>query len=618
MTLEEYTDEELALLPKRFREQLLYSIPVVDVCRLEGTQFTSEIDMNLVWGHIYRNYSKIKGSSWRDVYFTELLSTILSGSRPYGYFKIGEQYTELNYGHPVDKVNYLVAIERMEKRGSLKVLKLPKPSYGVWPGKMMPIREPLRTKYLRARNTIACIVNRNYVTRFKGVIPPGKSYQETCQHTQLIPPRYLKLFPEGSYYLPDVTALDLIIRKCHYCLKEISVVVDSFSRFLLNFEHEGGSIDCLNQLFQEVESLTVGNTIASYDIDEEPHKINSCLKVLLDLVLGSKSPKLASLNVELKSEQSNQSSEYGSVIKSITPVFSTSYAGLKKLALLATVDISPDVQNLISITDCQSELHTISITITSETWKAFHLRFSITPLQPWFQACFKRPLLQHIILSLDALSPEFFFDILAMFFSAPCSHEQTLTFTETKFEGTQNPCGAGKSFKQNKRPQFCEAHSPLLPLLPTNHEAHIKNSPPTLGLTFDDSVTLLKAVEFIRCEFPLSSEFTDSFATFSVKPLKLKQLVIENSQLHPRCKITSIIPWLLNVETETLELNLVILNNFPFDSLLQKKSIQTIKIKYCSADFKTMCEVAELNGYHLSDYHEKANNILTCTVMCAA
>ena len=49
----------------------------------------------------------------------------------------------------------------------------------------------------------------------------------------------------------------------------------------------------------------MGNTIASYDIDEEPNKINSCLKVLLDLVLGSKSPKLASLNVELKSEQSN-------------------------------------------------------------------------------------------------------------------------------------------------------------------------------------------------------------------------------------------------------------------------------------------------------------------------
>ena len=102
-----------------------------------------------------------------------------------------------------------------------------------------------------------------------------------------------------------------------------------------------------------------------------------------------------------------------------------------------------------------------------------------------------------------------------------------------------------------------------------------------------------------------------------MKPLKLKQLVIENShRLHPQCKVTSLIPWLLNVETERLELNSVVLNSFPFDSLLQKKSIQTIKIKYCSADFKTICEVAELHGYHLSDYHEKANNILTCTVVC--
>ena len=90
MTLEEYTDEELALLPKRFREQLLHSIPVVDVCRLEKTRFTSGIDMNSVWEYFFhlipreRSWHHSKGAlGWRNKFFQSIISTIINNCRPY-------------------------------------------------------------------------------------------------------------------------------------------------------------------------------------------------------------------------------------------------------------------------------------------------------------------------------------------------------------------------------------------------------------------------------------------------------------------------------------------------------------------------------------------------------
>ncbi len=55
--LEQYSTDVLSLLPKKFSEWLLRSIPVLDVCRLEEcSSFTLGIDMESLWEKFYSAY----------------------------------------------------------------------------------------------------------------------------------------------------------------------------------------------------------------------------------------------------------------------------------------------------------------------------------------------------------------------------------------------------------------------------------------------------------------------------------------------------------------------------------------------------------------------------------
>ena len=55
-TLEEYPVDVLALLPKAIREKMLHNLPIVDICRLEDTHFTSGIDMDSIWKELYERH----------------------------------------------------------------------------------------------------------------------------------------------------------------------------------------------------------------------------------------------------------------------------------------------------------------------------------------------------------------------------------------------------------------------------------------------------------------------------------------------------------------------------------------------------------------------------------
>ena len=55
-TLEQYSIEELSLLPVKFREQLLLSLPLLDICQLEETQFTAGLDMEAIWEQLHNDY----------------------------------------------------------------------------------------------------------------------------------------------------------------------------------------------------------------------------------------------------------------------------------------------------------------------------------------------------------------------------------------------------------------------------------------------------------------------------------------------------------------------------------------------------------------------------------
>ena len=120
-TLEEYPVDVLALLPKAIREEMLHNLPIVDICRLEDTQFTSGIDMDSIWKELYKRHidaeaTKSEGS-WRQRYLHKLSLTILNEGRLYGYFSHvlsrGNLRTTISDDeqHPADIVNYLVAVK---------------------------------------------------------------------------------------------------------------------------------------------------------------------------------------------------------------------------------------------------------------------------------------------------------------------------------------------------------------------------------------------------------------------------------------------------------------------------------------------------------------------------
>ena len=86
--LNQYRNETLALLPPRTRRELLLNLPVIDVCRLEGSGVTEGIDIEEVWKTLYCNrlpmhQKELKQflktvdddeemDSWKDCYFTSL------------------------------------------------------------------------------------------------------------------------------------------------------------------------------------------------------------------------------------------------------------------------------------------------------------------------------------------------------------------------------------------------------------------------------------------------------------------------------------------------------------------------------------------------------------------
>ena len=272
MTLEEYTDEELALLPKRFREQLLYSIPVVDVCRLEGTQFTSGIEMGSMWEHLYkdridRNFTAT--TSWREQFFTKISSTILGDNHPYD-FKLEKMGRTVFIGpaYLEDFVNYLVAI---------------KCDYG----QLGSLWKNGKRRFVHGAK------NRHQVTQVRGIVPPGKEYQ-VCQRGQLVPPRYKKFFSKGSCFLPDSAALELMRDKCHYYPKEVTLSIDTFSTFLFTAEHEKSSLNFLVHFFSKVLSLTI---MCNGDI-YSPETFKDSLSKLLGLMLHNSSTKLSILSIQ--------------------------------------------------------------------------------------------------------------------------------------------------------------------------------------------------------------------------------------------------------------------------------------------------------------------------------
>jgi len=293
-SLGEYSIEYLSLLPRDVRFRLLeFCPPIVDLCRVEGTQFTEGFDMELIWKKMFNHYFRSESycprgrSSWKDSVFSELISLILRNQRPYGFLNIRNKDTKLEdnivHEHPVDKVNYLLA------------------------------RAPARKFWCRdlsmKRHDVA-------LSKDKGIVSPGELYDQAMSLKQIFPAHNKHYFPEGSLFLPDSTALRLITGHCNYYPKELEVWIGYFGTFLLYAQQEESSLEFVAKFLQTVESLKV---VGLPEYDHNQHTLCQLFQLLLD----TPSPKLVSLSLGAR------------VIDCVTPCLTTTYNGLRRLDIRA-------------------------------------------------------------------------------------------------------------------------------------------------------------------------------------------------------------------------------------------------------------------------------------------
>ena len=435
MTLEQYSTDSLSLLPKGFRVQLLHKIPIIDICRLEDTKFVIEIDMESVWKQIVVDLeyvrrqhlidvddvntvtigdvapSSIEGS-WKHYFFSAFIDFIVRGKRPYGYFNYSFGQDDQVVGfHPVDHINYLVAIKWEDSTA----------------------RKPSGAEYLlpsSSKEEFQLHLARHRLRHDDGSLPclqlPGKAYHEACRAKQLVPPRYTKFFSEGSCYLPDSTALKLITEKCHFRPKEMCI--DLLTLFLVvpTFLEEGKDIVWFKKLVKDVETLKI---ITGRDCSNTYVTIPS---KIVQLIVQQEEPKLTSVTVNFSD---SRSLNFEDVLNSLTPVLTSSYSGLTELNIDVDARQFPNLDSLVAIVEHHCSLHTVSVKCRHPS--RAELNMSMQLMKPWLKVCFIKPSLCHFKLSLSPMPTNIMMDILAMFLSTPRSQEQTLTFSAMDIGSTR-------------------------------------------------------------------------------------------------------------------------------------------------------------------------------------
>ena len=642
MTLEQYSTDSLSLLPKGFRLQLLHMIPIIDVCRLEDTACTSGIDIKSVWTALDNEYidKYCYGSCLdrRESILMRLSVAIIKGERPYGYYQvlsredrrtpwIGSKMNENRpvNEHKIDFVNFLVAAKHeipAEIQWNPSITDtFGEERFGHYIDMKCCVHPPLLSlndfylwradeeaeRHRSLYGPVDSTMTRHEVTLVKGPVPPGKAYHEACRAKQLVPPRYTKFFSEGSSYLPDSTALKLIAEKCHFQPKDVIVHVPTFSTFVLNMEQELGSVDCLGDCFKGVESLTIqGETepcqMATIISEATCGKRKNIARCALGLMLLTPNPKLMSLTIKLSTTDN--------VIHSITPAL-TAYGGLKELTLQAYGDVSPDFQNLISITEHQPLLHTVSILTAKDIhiYNSFH-RVTHTPklsevhFISWLQTCFKKPLLQNLKLTLDSVSLKFLIQVITDFLSTPCSHEQTLTI---RCDLKELPTKAVKLPPKPppKPPRVIKSGPPLQPKGPTLrtpppppkpiHSSEHSDVPTTPIHQFDNACTMkYKCLTFDSCN-PL---FVKAF--MELAPLKLKNMsILKNNVNMFSTEFLSQLAQHPLIEMESLEVELYTKDMPNFDSILQKKLLKFVTVTCSDSYFNKFSDISLRRGFEI-------------------
>ena len=404
--LDQYRNESLALLPPRTRRELLLNLPVVDVCRLEGSGVTEDIDMEEVWKTLYYNRLPTHQETFES-YLTTVDEVEETGANPSWkdcYFST-VFYTRM--GRPYDEdcsCAYSVHLQQdllygmYTYNGTLEVQKC----FGPRSGSCFQV----------------------------------ETYARQC--SRLTPSRYISEFPNPMYTAlrrgynsPPTTIYATIPTLVDVCKFKPT----SFSAFDASLSDFGD--DCFTDYFFPYWKSFLGNVRSLRIAQLQRTELHSGWKCIMDAIFCSAHCKLNELYIDVSQNRyfdDHPSPEINELIAFLVPYFSPTpssntsavqYAHLKKVHIVGAIKTVTDALNIQMIFNHQHDLEVVAFEEFSSEMPDVHLTLALTTL-------FKKSSFQKLTLSTASVSTSLVIKVLHDFFSSQSTNHQELCFDHVK------------------------------------------------------------------------------------------------------------------------------------------------------------------------------------------
>ena len=406
--LDQYRNETLALLPLRTRRELLLNLPVIDVCRLEGSGVTDNIDMEEVWKTLYYNRLPTHQSrfeqflktvddneemdSWKDCYFTSVFGLRLyrrHDDDDCRCFYGGHLHQDLLYG----MYSYKGTLEVQECFGPLT-----RSCFGV--------------------ETCARHCSRLTPSRYGWQYPDARSI--ALRRDDRSPPTTIH------------ATIPTLVEKCKFEAKEFCASHRVLTRY---FDDECFSDDYFHYwklLLSSVYSLVVAH-------DEE--QLHPGWKRILDAIFCSSHCKLSKLYIHVyrvpRFYGCSGYDEVNQLMALLVPYLSptsgpdtsaVSYADLRKVHIVGAIKSTTDAFNTSLILNHQNALEVVTIdncNCFSSEKPDLHMTLALTTLV-------KKSSFQELTLSDTKVSTSLVLKVLHEFFSSQSTSHQQLCLNRVK------------------------------------------------------------------------------------------------------------------------------------------------------------------------------------------
>ena len=404
--LEEYENETLALLPPRTRRELLLHLPVSDVCRLEGSGVTENINMEEVWKILYYNRlpthqkelqqflttvdDNEEMDSWKECYFTSLYNIRLYKPK---YFFAGD--CECLYG-PHLQQDLLYGM--YSYNGTLEVQEC----FG-----------PL---------TRSCF----------GV--------ETCARycSRLTPSRYSWQYPDARSialrrddHSPSTTiyaTIPTLVEEYKFEAKEFFASHNVLTQY---FDDK-----CFTDDYFHYWKLFLGS-VRSLLVTHDEEQLHPGWKHILNAIFCSPHCKLSKLSIHVYRSHEYRNSGYDEVnqmMVSLVPYLSptpgldtlaVSYAHLRKVHIVGAIQSITDAFNTSLILNHQNALEVVSIHSCDCSSSDAHLTLALTTLV-------KKSSFRELTLHYTKIPTSLVLKLLHGFFGSHSTNHQQLSFNSVK------------------------------------------------------------------------------------------------------------------------------------------------------------------------------------------